>query len=322
MSVEVSVIIPVYNCEEYLDVCLTSVLMQTFPDFEIICIDDCSTDNSPYILKRYAQNDERVVILTNSANSGSGYSRNRALDIARGKYIFFLDSDDWLVKETLEMLYNQCENNNLDLVMFKSIVFYNENYNFDYEKYYDMNFMDGYEGKIFNHSDLKPEDVFNLPVGPCNKLYKKSLLDENNIRFPNQHLIQQDNPFFFKVITSAQRVSTMNKYFYNRRRRPGSVMSSLGDKRLFSRLVVADLLVKYFLTDVELYNRYKKYLLQRVSRHLTNDAYRMIRDEYKQEMFDAIHDLYIKFMVDYNLKEDILEYVDKSLLIKYGVIKE
>ncbi|WP_406532122.1 glycosyltransferase family 2 protein [Methanobrevibacter sp.] len=322
MPSEISIIIPIYNCDKYLDTCIRSVLMQSFSNFEVICVDDNSTDNSLFIINRYSKEDKRIKLLTNDKNRGSGYSRNRALDIAEGKYIFFLDSDDWIEKETLEFLYKQCEKDDLDVIMFKNIVYYEEKTDFGYENYYDMNFMNKYEGKIFNHWDLKPGDVFRMPVGPCNKLYKKSFLDKNNIRFPNENLIQQDNPFFFKVITSAERLSLSTKYLYNRRRRSNSVMSSLGDERLFSRIYIAELLVKYFLNDVNLYNHYKKYLFSRVSNHLTDECYEVIKEDFKQEMYDAIHDLYIKFFDQYDLKEDIFEYVDEKLLFKYGLIKK
>lgn len=86
-------------------------------------------------------------------------------------------------------------------------------------------------------------------MGPCNKLYKKSFLDKHSIRFPNQNVIQEDNPFFFKVITLAEKVGFSTKYLYNRRRWHDSIIGSLGDERLFGRIHVADLLVKYFLSD-------------------------------------------------------------------------
>lgn len=322
MSVHISVIVPVYNCEKYLDTCLTSVLLQSFSNFEIICVDDKSTDNSWDILKRYARKDNRIKILKNSENQGAGYSRNKALDIAEGEYIFFLDSDDWIEKETLKILYNQSIKDNLDLIMFKYIVYYNDTMDFGFERYYEMNFMKSYEEKIFNHWDLRPEEIFRLPVGPCNKLYKKSFLDENNIRFPNENLIQEDNPFFFKVITLAERIRILDKYLYNRRRRPNSVMSSLNDDKLFSRMYIAEILMDYFLEDINLYNRYKRNLFNLISTHLTNEAYNLIKQEFKDEMYVSIRDIYIKFFEKYNLREDILTCVDKKFLIKYNLIDD
>ena len=322
LIIMISVIIPVYNVEKYLFVCLNSVLRQTFQDFEIICVDDASTDSSLEILEYFVQKDSRVKLLKNDLNKGSGYSRNKALDIAEGKYIFFLDGDDWIEKETFEFLFNQCEKDDLDVIIFKSIVLYEDKSDFGFEDNYDMNYMNKYEGTIFNHWDLTSYEVFNLSVAPWNKLYKKSFLDKYDIGFPNENLIQQDNPFFFKLITSAERVGFSTKRFHVRRRRSGSVMSSLGDERLFSRLYIAELLVKYFLSDDKLYEHYKKDLFNLVSNHLTDEAYELIYDNFKQKMHDSIHNLYIKFFEEYGLKEDILECVGENLLIKYGIIKK
>lgn len=322
MSVKISVIIPVFNCDEYLDTCILSVLMQNFQNYEIICIDDNSNDNSLEILQKYAKKDKRINIFTNTENKGSGYSRNKALSIAKGKYVFFLDGDDWIDKETLGILYNQCEKDNLDIIMFKNIVYYSKENDFGYERYYDMNFMNKYDGKIFNHWDLNPNEVFKLPVGPCNKLYKKSFLEKNNIRFPNENIIQEDNPFFFKVITLAENISIINKYLYNRRRWSGSIMGSLDDEMLFSRIYVADLLIQYFLEDNHLYDHYKKNLLNYISNHLTNAPYTLIKEEFKEEMYESIQNLYIKFYDEYGIKEDVLKYVKNSLLIKFGLINK
>ncbi|MEE0942222.1 MAG: glycosyltransferase [Methanobrevibacter sp.] len=318
---KISVVMPVYNSSKYLNQAIDSILNQTFSNFELICVDDASTDSSLEILESFAKNDSRVKILKNDSNKGPGNSRNKALDVSNGKYIFFADSDDWIEKETLEFLFNQCEKDELDVIMFKNIVFYENKNDFGHEEYYDMVYMDKYDGEIFNHWDLTSDEVFDLPVGPCNKLYKKSFLDKHSIRFPNQNVIQEDNPFFFKVITLAEKVGFSTKYLYNRRRWHDSIIGSLGDERLFGRIHVADLLVKYFLSDDKLYEHYKRNLFDYVSNHLTDEAHEFIKDDFKQEMHDCIHDLYIKFFDEYGLKEDILECVDEELLIKYGVIK-
>ena len=93
----ISVIVPVYNVEDYLHVCINSILNQTYQDFEIICVDDASTDSSLEILEYFSLKDSRVKVLKNDSNKGPGYSRNRGLDVAKGEYVSFLDADDWLV---------------------------------------------------------------------------------------------------------------------------------------------------------------------------------------------------------------------------------
>ena len=116
----ISIIIPVYNSEKLLKQCLDSVLNQTLNNIEIICVDDGSTDNSFEILKEYEKKDNRVIALTQK-NSGAGVARNKGVEIAKGKYIAFIDSDDWIEHDALEKLYNNIENNDSDMVLFNSI---------------------------------------------------------------------------------------------------------------------------------------------------------------------------------------------------------
>lgn len=109
MEVKISVIIPVYNVEKYLRECLDSVVNQTFKDIEIICVDDGSTDKSLEILQEYKRKDDRFVILQ-QRHSGAGAARNYGLKLAEGKYIQFLDSDDYFEPTLLEELYTRAEN--------------------------------------------------------------------------------------------------------------------------------------------------------------------------------------------------------------------
>lgn len=113
-NIKVSVIIPVYNVEKYLRQCLNSITNQTLEDIEIICINDGSTDNSLKILKKYAQKDQRIIII-NKENSGAADSRNKGLKIAQGEYIGFVDGDDWIDKNYYEKLYNVALKNGADI---------------------------------------------------------------------------------------------------------------------------------------------------------------------------------------------------------------
>ena len=114
---KISVIVPVYNVEKYLNECLDSVLAQTFKDFEVICVNDGSTDNSPEILRQYADKDQRVKIVTQS-NQGLSMARNNGLKEACGRYVYFVDSDDAIHPQCLELAHFLAETNNADLVCF------------------------------------------------------------------------------------------------------------------------------------------------------------------------------------------------------------
>ena len=148
-----SFIIPVFNAREYIKECLNSILNQSMSDFEIICIDDCSTDNSLEILENFSQMDERIVVHSNKKNMGAGFSRNIGLNYATGEYIAFVDADDWIEKDFCKILYNNAKTNDSDIVLFNAIEYYlnnttrkriyfpkndiNENEVFDYN--YDKN---------------------------------------------------------------------------------------------------------------------------------------------------------------------------------------
>lgn len=113
---EISVIIPVYNTARFLSACLDSVLDQTFADTEIICVDDGSTDDSLQILRRYEKRDGRVKVLT-QRNARQGAARNRGLEIAAGRYVMFVDSDDWLDNDALEVLCRRAAADDADIVL-------------------------------------------------------------------------------------------------------------------------------------------------------------------------------------------------------------
>ena len=113
----VSVIIPVFNVEEYLEECINSILRQTLTDIEIICINDGSTDSSPDILKKYAEQDRRITVYSQD-NCGLSAARNLGMRAARGRYTYFIDSDDWLERDALRDLYTRAEKDQLDLLLF------------------------------------------------------------------------------------------------------------------------------------------------------------------------------------------------------------
>ena len=119
--IKISIIIPVYNTEKYLKKCLDSIINQTLKSLEIICIDDCSTDNCLHILKEYQLKDNRIKIIEQKENKGQGVARNLGLNIAEGKYIMFLDPDDWLELNALEILYKKSKETNADIIHFNYI---------------------------------------------------------------------------------------------------------------------------------------------------------------------------------------------------------
>lgn len=311
----ISVIVPVYNVEKYLYVCINSILKQSYKDFEVICIDDASTDSSLEILEYFAQKDSRIKIIKNKENKGLGASRNRGIEASKGKYILFLDSDDWYSFDTLEILVTEAEKNNLEVLMFKNIVYYEETQKFGMEPFYEMKFMDKFAYKIFNHWDLNKK-IFAVPIGACNKLYLKSFLEENNIRFPNENYIHEDNPFSCKVLLKAKRISYISKYFYNRRRRDNSIMS-FNDSRLFDNIPIVYLVLEVFLEDEDMYDYYKKQVMTYIFSSVLNRKFDQIEDQYKDEFFKQVQGVYKTLIKDYGFYKDIKENVDEDILNRF-----
>ena len=118
--VEISVVIPVYNVEDYLEECLDSIVNQTFTDLEIICVNDGSKDNSLEILNEYAKKDDRIIVI-DQENGGHAVATNVGMEYATGKYLFLMDSDDSLKLDALELTYNAAEEKNVDFVLFQAI---------------------------------------------------------------------------------------------------------------------------------------------------------------------------------------------------------
>lgn len=226
--VKISVIIPVYNTEDYLKECLDSITHQTLQDIEIICVNDGSTDNSLNILKEYAKKDNRINIITQK-NSGQGVARNNAMKHIKGKYFCFMDADDILDLETLEKCYLELESKNLELVMFKLINFEDGSNKYYTTPLYDMyNVHQAIKNKIFSYEDLG-ELIFNLSVTPVNKVYKTSFVRKNNVSFPDD-IIFEDNVFFWELLFKTKRMYFIDEYYYKRRRHASST-TSLGNER-------------------------------------------------------------------------------------------
>lgn len=122
LNIKFSTIIPVYNVEKFLRESLDSIVAQTFKDFEVICVNDGSSDNSLDILEEYAKNDSRFKIISQE-NQGQGIARNKAIDIAQGRYLLFVDPDDWIETNALEQIWNKAEATDANIVQFNYVIY-------------------------------------------------------------------------------------------------------------------------------------------------------------------------------------------------------
>ncbi|MBP3847023.1 glycosyltransferase [bacterium] len=225
-NIKVSVILPVFNVEQYLKECLESVVNQTLKDIEIICVNDGSTDSSLAILNEYAHKDNRFIVLSQE-NQGQGVARNNGVEIAKGKYIQFIDPDDWIELNMLETIYNFAEEHNSQVVKFN----YSE-YN-DYSgKYKQNNFVkeikDEYNYDLnkfpyYTWRHLKKGCLSNLDLHVWAHFYKTEFIKSNKIRFaPSKH--GEDHLFADGAIVLANKIDYLNKYLYFYRIRSGSAV--------------------------------------------------------------------------------------------------
>ncbi|MBO5177000.1 MAG: glycosyltransferase [Lachnospiraceae bacterium] len=209
-EVLVSVIIPVYNVEKYIEQCLDSVLNQKMKNIEVICIDDCSTDNSFAILKKYEERDSRVKVIRNSINRSAGASRNTGIEMASGKYIHFLDSDDWVEEEIYQKAYGCIEESGADVCIFLCNKYDNVSDElaspvwFPYMTGTTMKFEENYR------------HFFNTAVVPWNKLFRAEFIKQKNIRF-DEITCANDRTFYFSSITQAEKITFLKEHLINYR---------------------------------------------------------------------------------------------------------
>lgn len=208
-KISVSVIVPVFNVEKYLSRCLNSLINQTLSNIEIICINDGSTDNSLNILNEYAQKDSRIIVI-NQENSGQSYSRNKGLDIAKGEFIGFVDSDDWVDLDFFENLYNSAKDNECDIAVAGIIRLHK------WHKKCHLKI-----NKLHVTRDVNEKfslcDVPNLSY-IWNKIYKKSVLDKYHFRFI-EGMIYEDvilTPQLLYYMDSLVTVPKTNYYYWRR----------------------------------------------------------------------------------------------------------
>ena len=214
-----SVAIPVYNVEEYLPKCLDSILGQTFTDFEVICVNDGSSDSSLQILEEYQKKDNRIKIFNQDVNKGVSAARNKAMDIACGEYLVWVDSDDWIKTEALEIIHNKIQQTGHDVIW----------YNMFRHKKDDTEFLvnkpDHPVLKKEGYYDITPENIHRFTDFSCDKVIKLSLLRGLNIRFP-EGLAFEDAEFYFKVYTNIKKIYYTDEPLYYYREREGSIVTS------------------------------------------------------------------------------------------------
>ena len=227
---EISIIVPVYNVEKYLENCIESILNQTFKDFELILVDDGSTDNSGKICDIYEKKDSRIKVIHKN-NGGLSSARNAGLDIACGKYVGFIDSDDSIHPRMYEILYDLIKKYESDISCC------------NYKKIYDI-FKDEYENvnslEVIEMSNIEAiKNLYDKEIGvklviACNKLYRKNLFD--NIRYKVGR-VHEDEFMAHRILYNCKKITYVDNELYYYLQREGSIMSQISYKRKVDTLL-------------------------------------------------------------------------------------
>lgn len=249
-KIKISIIIPVYNAEKYLEECVNSLLVQSYSNIEIILIDDGSTDESLILLQKYALEDKRIKLLQQK-NLGAAIARNYGLSVATGNYVIFLDSDDYFDKKLIEISVKTAEKYDADITIFRADAFDNKTgivspLNDRIKKYPQFLSM------TFCYKDIK-DNIFNsFLIAPWNKLYKKAFLDKYKFEFQN---IKRTNDLLFtsETLVKANKIIIIDEILLHYRTGLNNNLQS-GNKKTPLEFYKALYELNKFLVKNQLYN--------------------------------------------------------------------
>ena len=296
---KVSVIVPVYNVEPYLDKCLNTLVNQTLKKIEIIIVNDGSKDNSEKIIEKYLKKYPEKIKYIKKANGGLSSARNEGLKYASGEYIGFVDSDDYVSLNTFNLMYKKAKEKNFDLVVC--------NLNYVYETKTKM-VSAGLDKDLENEDEVKKNIVFLYPA-VWNKLYKKEILD--SLKF-KEGIWYEDVEFNFRVYPRIKSIGYVDKPLIQYVQRESSISKTI-DKRLFNYIDNFNGLIRYY-QDNNLYNKYYFELEYSYVRYLYATFIKQLSYTNDKELFKEGVKEAIK-----NVQEHFPNYKKNIYLKKFGL---
>lgn len=268
MNKLLSIIVPIYNVESYLEECLDSLINQDLKKIKIILVNDGSTDNSYNIAKKYADSNENIILL-NKSNGGLSDARNYGLSYADTKYISFIDSDDYAEKNYYAEIIRILENNDVDLIVSDIRYFWDNS-----DKSFILN------GLSDKTNDFHKSLIMS-PLFAWNKVYRKDIFDHLNIKYPN-NMWYEDIPVSLKYFNNIDKTYYYSNVGINYRQRNTSILGSTNDQRVYHIFEIMDIVLNEY-KETNSFNKYKdelEYLfIEQIIwyggfRFLKNDSYK------------------------------------------------
>ena len=278
---KISIVLPIYNVENYLDTCLDSILNQTFEDFEVICINDGSTDNSVKIAEQYTKFDNRIK-LYHQENKGLSVARNKGMQYVTSEYTMFVDSDDFISQIMLEKMHQNIVQNNSDFVFCNvhcSNIQTGEEYIWD--RITEKDFKKMVKTKVFSEQDVPPEFMFKMHTMAWGKLYRTDFI--KNFKFP-EGLIFEDVPYFAECFLNAKKISYILEPFYTYRQLKKGTIIVDADVRYLDIFKINDITTEIF----KKYNKFEKYKNALIVNQMKDSYTRlsMTKDNVHKKMYE------------------------------------
>ena len=291
-NIKVSVVMPIYNAYDYLRPAIDSVINQTLTDIELICVDDGSTDGSLERIKEYQKNYDRVRIVTEN-NAGPSTARNKGLARARGKYVIFLDADDFCAITLLEKLYEISERDSLDIAVSKFDIYNNRKAKFEDNIRSD-------HGEIFEESEIVSKNDYPDVILSCttgyvwNKLFRRAFLEEKELTFDPELRVFEDTHFVVTALSLADRVGKCHERLVHHRVYTNQPRNKLF-KKYYRQVPVVYAKIKEFLRAHGMYTPLSVSFLN-LSASRCYKIYNLLWHDAKSEFWDMLHEEYAEIL--------------------------
>lgn len=308
---KLSIVVSIYNIEKYISKCIDSLLKQNSLEYEVILVDDGSTDGSGKICKEYAKKYEHIIKYYYKTNGGLSSARNYGLDRSKGQYVLFFDGDDYLDKDTLDKVIVEIENNKLDIIQFgyREV---NESGHIILED--NSSKTDTLKNYICNGNEFLEKN--KLITMPWAYIFKKEFLLDNRLRFL-EGIYHEDEEFTIRAIALSNRIMFFDKVIYNYVIRQGSIMRSVNIKKAYDLILVVDSL-KEFINNRELDEEIYRYIYTRMNYLYTCSLDTASVQKGKLQEFLNSHDKKrVDEMVEFMIRSKNIKHIVIALCIKF-----